>query len=259
MPRYRNLLLGLALGLSASLASAQDDSWLTTPPIIPPMPSDIEKGRIGAGVRTRKWRRKYNLHELGVILYQAYMARREKNQWVESLDSLTSMFTSEHDMHADYYDDLHEAPDFVGALEEVRDIYGQYKQTVKHLAATGALLDDAYAWANPEEIELLGGLALDLKSAAINSLRHLPAIVGLEPDDAEGELEDGEAVGEFTEEPITATVADRIRLLGEMRDEVVRVRLLARQLYTKTNALRANRTAGTDHRSVLEELYQARP
>ncbi len=255
----------IAAGASTPLAGQTSLPTLETPPIVPPIPSEINKG--GFRINSPKWRRKYNVHEAVVTLLQVYMAGREGLQWKESLGELTRLFGEEKDQHEAYYDELQQVPDFVSAHAYVTDIRDEIRLLLRLSRATTAALD-ADLWSDREEASELLGLVAEVKSAALRTVRYLPAIAGISEAPAGGESGPGtpgddepgggnpSADGaDPDEETMWATPIDRLRLLAAMADGLREVRRHAEYLHGRVAGVGIVREADRRDATLATGLY----
>lgn len=216
----------VAAGLACPESSAQFGptgtpiGTMTTPPIVGRMPDilDSKKAKTGERLQPKKWRERYNVYEFMVLLWQLYHAENEQRQWIEIFERSTSALRDDDAQHGAYYEGFEEPGDIVEGYAVVAEIYERFRDII----ATGRELrehvaDPAY-WPDYDEGLRITAIATEIKERAVNTLRYIPLVAGVEPADETGFAEAGVTAADpfkFVGSPV-----DRIQHLDRMLDEL---------------------------------------
>ena len=251
MNSVRSLLLFGGLSLFALSIRAQG---LSIPSLNPSEP--VELGRTSTQLYerldTRKWRRKYNLYEVSVLIWQLYRATKEKGDWKEIFGSLEDLLDDENRQHEAYYAGLRGANKMVSSYHIIVDIRNDFSAIVRYGQEVATTLDDPAIWTDEAQRDYILAISLEIKKRALGTLRYLPLIAGISSDEV---TELSEHATASIQESYWASTADRLAHLDRMHGELGALRSTMKDLYYLVHSVRLGREGQHTDQSAGQLLF----
>lgn len=238
-----------AIAQESGVSFGSNGDLITTPGIAYGEPGELSssKAKWGEKFASKKWRKKYNKHELTVLLWQVYRLIKEGADWKDIFSLQEELLTDEIAMHSEYYDGMLAASAIVSGSRSALAIVEEFGLIRDYAREIADLLSDPDVWPDVERRDAVAEVVDEIVARAVRTARYIPLIAGVEVPGLSGDPDaaDAPVEGKFWSSPY-----DRVVHVERMRDELTDLRRDVGELYALVSA-RSRTTATADHLDLL--------